>query len=151
MRRWRPISTSERGEKTALFISRFKELLPIDAGIAKDLQRSLAAKSPEIAIPARCQVVDVLNPRRRRRRIKKLKQQRGRLLTTIPSGESIRIPPAYRSDEAFVLRRALSTLIKAPMPPPTPALRRPGTRHLAPPVGHRHQRVPVAAMPYLRA
>ena len=48
-------------EKTALFISRLKELLPIDAGIAKDLQRSLAAKSPEIAIPARCQVVDVLN------------------------------------------------------------------------------------------
>ena len=40
-------------EKTALFISRLKELLPIDAGIAKDLQRSLAAKSPEIAIPAR--------------------------------------------------------------------------------------------------
>ena len=48
-------------EKTALFISRLKELLPIEAGIAKDLQRSLAAKSPEIAIPARCQVVDVLN------------------------------------------------------------------------------------------
>ena len=48
-------------EKAALFISRLKELLLIDAGIAKDLQRSLAAKSPEIAIPARCQVVDVLN------------------------------------------------------------------------------------------
>ena len=48
-------------EKTALFISRLKELLPIDAGIAKDLQRTLAAKSPEIPIPARCQVVDVLN------------------------------------------------------------------------------------------
>jgi hypothetical protein len=48
-------------EKTALFISRLKELLPINAGIAKDLQRSLAAKSPEITIPAKCQVVDVLN------------------------------------------------------------------------------------------
>ncbi|HQT89613.1 MAG TPA: hypothetical protein PK677_13860, partial [Acidiphilium sp.] len=35
--------------------------LPINAGIAKDLQRSLAAKSPEIPIPAKCQVVDVLN------------------------------------------------------------------------------------------
>jgi hypothetical protein len=48
-------------EKTALFISRLKELLPIDAGVAKELQRSLAEKSPEIPIPARCQVVDVLN------------------------------------------------------------------------------------------
>ena len=48
-------------EKTALLISRLKELLPIDAGVAKNLQRSLAAKSPEIPIPARCQVVDVLN------------------------------------------------------------------------------------------
>ena len=48
-------------EKTALFISRLKALLPIDAGIAKDLQRSLAARSPEIPIPARCKVVDVLN------------------------------------------------------------------------------------------
>jgi len=48
-------------EKTALFISRLKERLPINAGIAKELQLSLAAKSPEIQIPAKCQVVDVLN------------------------------------------------------------------------------------------
>jgi hypothetical protein len=48
-------------EKTALFISRLKELLPINVGIAKDLQRSLAEKSPEMPIPARCQVVDVLH------------------------------------------------------------------------------------------
>ena len=48
-------------EKTAFLIARLKELLPIAAGIAKDLQRSLAAKSPEMPIPARCQVVDVLN------------------------------------------------------------------------------------------
>jgi hypothetical protein len=48
-------------EKTALFISKLKQLLPIDAGIAKELQRSLAEKSPEIPIPARCQVVEVLN------------------------------------------------------------------------------------------
>lgn len=48
-------------EKTARFISRLKERLPIDAAIAKDLQRSLAEKSPEIPIPAKCQVVDVLH------------------------------------------------------------------------------------------
>jgi hypothetical protein len=48
-------------EKTALFISRLKAQLPFAAGIAKELQRSLAAKSPETPIPAKCQVVDVLN------------------------------------------------------------------------------------------
>jgi len=48
-------------EKTALFISKLKEQLPINAGIAKELQLSLAARSPEIPIPASCQVVDVFN------------------------------------------------------------------------------------------
>ena len=48
-------------EKTALFISRLKGLLPLDAGIATELRRSLAEKSPEVPIPARCKVVDVLN------------------------------------------------------------------------------------------
>jgi hypothetical protein len=48
-------------EKTDLLIAKLKDLLPIDAAITKDLQRSLAAKSPAIAIPARCQVIDVLN------------------------------------------------------------------------------------------
>lgn len=48
-------------DKTDLFISRLKDLLPIDARISKDLQRTLAAKSPEIPIPTRCQVIDVLN------------------------------------------------------------------------------------------
>jgi len=48
-------------EKTALFISRLKQVLPIDAGIAKDLRRCLAAKSPEIPIPASAKVVDVLD------------------------------------------------------------------------------------------
>ena len=48
-------------EKTALFISKLKERLPIEAGIAKELQLRLAAKSPDTQIPAKCQVVDVLN------------------------------------------------------------------------------------------
>lgn len=48
-------------EKTALLISSLEKRLPIDAGIAKDLQRILSAKSPEIPIPARAKVVDVLN------------------------------------------------------------------------------------------
>lgn len=48
-------------EKTELLISRLKDLLPIDAVIAKDLRRSLAERSPEIPIPARCQVTVVVN------------------------------------------------------------------------------------------
>ncbi len=48
-------------EKTDLLISKLKDSLQIDTAITKDLQRSLAAKSPETPIPARCQVVDVLN------------------------------------------------------------------------------------------
>jgi hypothetical protein len=48
-------------EKTELLISRLKELLPVDAGLAKDLRRTLAIESPEKAIPARCKVVNVFN------------------------------------------------------------------------------------------
>lgn len=48
-------------EKTELLISRLKDLLPIDAMIAKDLRRNLAAKSPQIPIPPKCQVIDLLN------------------------------------------------------------------------------------------
>jgi len=48
-------------ETTDLLIAKLKDALPIDAAIPKDLQTSLAAESPEIPIPARCQVVDVLN------------------------------------------------------------------------------------------
>lgn len=47
-------------EKTDIFISKLKCALPIDARLTKELQRLLATKSPEIPIPARCQVIDVL-------------------------------------------------------------------------------------------
>ena len=48
-------------EKTDIFISKLKSALPIDARLTKELQRLLATKSPEIPVPARCQVIDVLN------------------------------------------------------------------------------------------
>jgi hypothetical protein len=48
-------------EKTATLIAKLKALLPIEAGLAKDLRRTLEAKSPQITIPLRCQVVDLLN------------------------------------------------------------------------------------------
>jgi hypothetical protein len=48
-------------EKTGIFISKLKSALPIDARLTKELQRLLATKSPEIPIPERCQMVDVLN------------------------------------------------------------------------------------------
>jgi len=46
----KPISSS-RSSKSAL---------PIDARLTKELQRLLATKSPEIPIPERCQMIDVL-------------------------------------------------------------------------------------------
>jgi hypothetical protein len=48
-------------DKTDIFISKLKIALPIDAGLTNELQRLLTTKSPEIPIPARCQVIDVLN------------------------------------------------------------------------------------------
>ena len=48
-------------EKSAILIAKLKALLPIEAGLPKDLRRTLETKSPEIPIPPRCQVVDLLN------------------------------------------------------------------------------------------
>ena len=48
-------------DKTDILISKLKRALPIDAGLTKELQRLLATKSPEIPIPTRCQMIDVLN------------------------------------------------------------------------------------------
>lgn len=48
-------------DKTDIFISKLKRALPINAGLTKELQRFLATKTPEIPIPTRCQMIDVLN------------------------------------------------------------------------------------------
>lgn len=48
-------------DKTDILISKLKSALPLDAGLTKDLQRLLATKSPEMPIPTRCQMTDVLN------------------------------------------------------------------------------------------
>ncbi len=42
-------------------IARMKEVLPITVSLTTQLQRMLAAKSPEISVPERCDVIDVMN------------------------------------------------------------------------------------------
>lgn len=46
-------------EKTGLLLAQLKSSLPIEAGIPHDLNRTLAEGSPGIAIPAKCNIVDV--------------------------------------------------------------------------------------------
>ena len=48
-------------EKTDIFISRLKDVLPINVRITEDLRRTLVAKSPEMPIATSCQVIDVFN------------------------------------------------------------------------------------------
>ena len=45
--------------KTDLLIARLKEALPIEANIAPPLAKLLAEKSPDISIPAKCNVTSV--------------------------------------------------------------------------------------------
>lgn len=47
-------------DRTDIFISKLKSALPIDAGLTKGLQRLLATRSPEMPIPTKCQMVDVV-------------------------------------------------------------------------------------------
>jgi hypothetical protein len=46
--------------KADLLIGMLKESLPIQATITESLARTLAEKSPDAAIPAKCNVVDIL-------------------------------------------------------------------------------------------
>lgn len=48
-------------DRTEIFISKLRGTLPLDTGLTRELQRLLAAQSPETPIPARCQVVGVFN------------------------------------------------------------------------------------------
>jgi hypothetical protein len=46
-------------EKTNLLLEKLKTVIPIEARLSQSLIRLLAEKSPEISIPARCNVIDV--------------------------------------------------------------------------------------------
>jgi hypothetical protein len=46
--------------KTELLMAVLKESLPIPANVSPQLARELASQSPELSIPGRCNVIDVL-------------------------------------------------------------------------------------------